>query len=66
MEVKINGTVSEIADNLSLMQLIQTRNLGDKNLIIELNGEIIPNTNWENVWLNSNDSIELVQMVFGG
>ncbi len=66
MEVKINGTVSEIADNLSLLQLIQTRNLADKNLIIELNGEIVQNTNWENIRLNSHDNIELVQMVFGG
>ncbi len=66
MEVRINGTVSEIPDNLSLLELLKIRNLADKNLIIELNGEIVQNTNWESIRLKAKDNIELVQMVFGG
>ncbi len=66
MEVRINGAVSEIPDNLSLLELLKIRNLADKNLIIELNGEIVQNTNWESIRLKANDNIELVQMVFGG
>ncbi len=66
MEVRVNGAISEIKDNTSLLELVQSLNLADKNLIIELNGEIVQNTNWENIRLNANDNIELVQMVFGG
>ncbi len=66
MEVRINGAVSEIPDNLSLLELLKIRNLADKNLIVELNGEIIQNTNWESIRLKADDNIELVQMVFGG
>ncbi len=65
MQLKINGLQTEVADNLSLGDLIRDRNLSMMSLIIEINGEIVGD-NRQDLRLNSNDNIELIQMVFGG
>jgi thiamine biosynthesis protein ThiS len=65
LKLVINGVVSEVRDNISLQELIFSKNLKGDNLIVDVNGVIIK-TDWDKVLLNSNDCIELVQMVFGG
>jgi thiamine biosynthesis protein ThiS len=65
MQVKINGRETQVADHLLLRDLIRERNLSLKNLIVEINGEIVAE-NREDLCLKSGDNIELVQMVFGG
>jgi thiamine biosynthesis protein ThiS len=65
LKITINGVASEVQDNLSLQDLIRLRKLKDENLIVDINGEIVKQ-DWQKVHLNPGDSIELVQMVFGG
>lgn len=65
MKITINGAACEVQDNLTLQDLIGMRKLKAENLIVDVNGEIVKG-DWEKVQLNPDDSIELVQMVFGG
>jgi thiamine biosynthesis protein ThiS len=65
LKITINGVDCEVQDNLTLQDLIGMRKLKIENLIVDVNGEIVKG-NWEKVHLNPDDSIELVQMVFGG
>ena len=65
MKITVNGVASEVQDNFSLQDLIRLRKLKDENLIVDINGEIVKQ-DWQKVHLNPGDSIELVQMVFGG
>lgn len=65
MKVTVNGVACEVQDNLALQDLIGMRKLKAENLIVDVNGEIVKG-DWEKVHLNPDDSIELVQMVFGG
>jgi thiamine biosynthesis protein ThiS len=65
LKVSVNGVACEVPDNLTLQELVQTRNLKNENLIVDINGEIVKQ-DWGKVHLSPEDSIELVQMVFGG
>jgi thiamine biosynthesis protein ThiS len=65
VKVTVNGVACEVQDNLALQDLIGMRKLKAENLIVDVNGEIVKG-DWDKVHLNPDDSIELVQMVFGG
>ena len=66
MLIKINGTESEIADNLTIHSLLSARNTMGTAIIIELNGKIIDRELWENTKLNPDDSLEVIRMIGGG
>ncbi|MDO8577813.1 MAG: sulfur carrier protein ThiS [Dehalococcoidales bacterium] len=66
MLIKINGTESEIAGNLTLQSLLSTRKLAISAIIIELNGKIIDRELWGNTKLNPDDSLEVIRMIGGG
>jgi thiamine biosynthesis protein ThiS len=64
--IKINGTESEISDNISIQSLVSTGNLPEKAIIIELNGTIIQRKLWESTELNPGDSLEIIRIIGGG
>jgi sulfur carrier protein len=66
MLVKVNNKECQIPDGISLFDLVRTRNLPEKLVIIELNGELVQKENWAGIKVNSNDCIELIQILGGG
>ena len=66
MLIKINGTESEISDNLSIQDLISARDLPGNVIIIELNGVILRRELWEITKFNPNDSVEIIRLIGGG
>ena len=66
MLIKINGTQSEISDNISIHGLVLARKLPGNAIIIELNGTIITRELWENTRLNPDDSLEIIRIIGGG
>lgn len=67
MQLTINGkTRSFEADSFSVAHLVQSLELTGKRLAIELNGEIIPRSQFENTKLANGDKLEIVGAVGGG
>jgi sulfur carrier protein len=64
--ININGMAAEAPEGLSLQDLLSTKGLPDKAVIIELNGAIIRRDLWESTRLGPGDSLEIVRIIGGG
>jgi len=67
MQLTINGKLRsfESAD-FTVAHLVQNLDLGGKRLAIELNGEIVPRSQFETTPLANGDQLEIVGAVGGG
>ena len=66
MEVIINGDQHLIDSSYSLMDLLVSLEMTQGQIAIELNGEIIPKSTFEQQQLSDGDKIEIVQAIGGG
>lgn len=61
----INGEKLEFKE-LKFMDFIKEKGLKIELIALELNGEIIPKSEFENLILKENDKVEIVSFVGGG
>lgn len=67
MKISINGNVKQFEhENMTISALVLTLNLTGKRLAIEKNGEIVPRSQFEEVYLQEGDVLEIVGAVGGG
>jgi thiamine biosynthesis protein ThiS len=66
IKIKINGKLSTINDDLSLLIYLKKINIPLKKVAIELNQEIIDKKKLDKVKLKNNDKIEIVHFIGGG
>ena len=66
MHIQVNGEPREVADSISLPQLIASLNLKPEQIAIELNHQVVRRAHWENVLLKPDDRVEIVYFVGGG
>ena len=66
IKIKINGKLSLIEDNLSLLNCIKKLKIPLKKVAIELNQEIMDKKKLKKVKLKKNDNIEIVHFIGGG
>ncbi|MBS25232.1 MAG: thiamine biosynthesis protein ThiS [Gammaproteobacteria bacterium] len=66
MEVIINGDQHLIDSSNSLMDLLVSLEMTQGQIAVELNGEIIPKSTFEQQQLSDGDKIEIVQAIGGG
>jgi sulfur carrier protein len=66
IKIKVNGKLSMINDNLSILQLLKRLKIPLKKVAIELNEEIIDKNNLNKLILKTNDKIEIVHFIGGG
>ena len=64
--MNVNGKVSELNVPITVKELIAGLGYREDRVAVELNGNIIPRSDYENVYLCSNDSVEIVGFVGGG
>ncbi|MEW5692534.1 MAG: sulfur carrier protein ThiS [Candidatus Hydrogenedentota bacterium] len=67
MKVKINGNIEEVANSLTIFELLKSKEI--KNLdgiVCEYNGRILKKELWDKTLLNGNDRIEFIQFIGGG
>ncbi len=50
----------------TIFELLKKFNINNKMVAIEINGKVIPKSEWENIRLNEEDKIELIRFVGGG
>ena len=66
MKVFVNGETKEIANEISLSELLKHLSLPDERIAIELNKEVVRKKDWENIKINDADKIEIIHFVGGG
>ena len=66
MLLKLNGNMQEFTSGLTVSDLIEELNLGDRRVAVEVNQEIIPKSDFDRFVLSPNDVLEIVSFVGGG
>ncbi|MBT6121307.1 sulfur carrier protein ThiS [bacterium] len=67
IDILLNGKKTTLTNDVfSLAKLIETLNLNRKNIVAELNGELINQSQFDNSILVHNDKLELIRFVGGG
>ena len=62
----LNGQKYYIETKVSLLELITYFNYNTSLLVLEYNNSICNKKNWNNIYINDNDKIEIVTIVGGG
>jgi thiamine biosynthesis protein ThiS len=66
MELLVNGEPKSCAEPTSLSQFIEQLGMKGDRVAVELNREIVPRTQWNEVQLHDGDRLEIVHFVGGG
>ena len=66
MELIINGDQRLIDSSYSLMDLLLSLEMTQGHIAVELNGEIIPKSTFQQQQLSDGDKNEIVQAIGGG
>jgi thiamine biosynthesis protein ThiS len=66
MQICLNGEVKEIAEQISLQQLVHNLELKQERVAVELNRSVIKRKDWPSVTLQDGDQLEVVHFVGGG
>ena len=66
LRIQVNGEAREIADPLTLSELVSELSLAPERVAIELNKQVVRRTQWQETMLADGDRIEIVHFVGGG
>ena len=66
IKIEVNGKLSTINNNLSLLNYIKKLKVPLKKVAIELNQEIMDKNKLGKIKLKNNDKIEIVHFIGGG
>ena len=66
MEVYVNGEQRELADALSVGELLETLGFADQRIAVEVNEEIVPRSQYTDHRLRAGDRVEIVRAIGGG
>jgi len=66
MKVFINGNEKSCSASLTLYSLLIELEQANKRVAVEVNGEIIPRSHFENKLIVDGDEIEIINAVGGG
>tara|TARA_A100001037_G_C14968931_1_gene552810 strand:- start:285 stop:488 length:204 start_codon:yes stop_codon:yes gene_type:complete len=65
-KIQLNGKKVTIKPNSTIYELLKRFKLNNKKVAIELNGIIIPMTNYKKKKLKDSDKLEVVHFIGGG
>jgi thiamine biosynthesis protein ThiS len=66
LRIQVNGETREVAENISLPELVAQLNLKPDQIAIELNHLVVRRAQWSETLLQADDKIEIVHFVGGG
>jgi sulfur carrier protein len=64
--ITLNGKNMELANSMTLHQVVDQFCIGNKHVIVELNGTIIKTNLWKATAIKEGDQLELISIVGGG
>jgi sulfur carrier protein len=66
ISISLNGETCSLASNSTLVDAIEHANLSGQKIAAAVNGEFVPRSQYGNLQLNEQDSIDIVKPVGGG
>ncbi len=66
LHLTINGKPITIDRMMTIAEWLASRDLKDRMVVVEHNGEIVPHDRYGEVALGADDVLEVVQMMAGG
>ena len=66
LQIQINGTTRSVQNGTNLSDLIQILALSDRKIAVEVNQEIIPQSQHDQTQLCDGDRIEIIDAIGGG
>ncbi|MEE9356933.1 sulfur carrier protein ThiS [Candidatus Vondammii sp. HM_W22] len=66
MQIYINSEGQSILDNTTMASLIELLALTSQRIAVEVNGELVPRSTFEQHQLQPDDKIEIVRAIGGG
>jgi sulfur carrier protein len=66
MTITLNGETHEIADRLSVAELLETLAVSNRRVAVEVNEEVVPRADYAARRIASGDRVEIVHFVGGG
>ena len=65
-KIQLNGDQYEIKNGTNLNELLIKLKIQKTKVAIEVNGEIVEKKKYPNLFLNTNDKVEIVHFIGGG
>ena len=66
MQIRLNGDTFEIANPLSISELLASLNIDPRRVAVEHNLDIIKRARYDTTIINEGDAVEIVNFVGGG
>ena len=66
ISIILNGQSKQIDDDINIDQLLQSMDLSEKRLAVEINQQIISRSDFPSHNLKDQDKVEIVQAIGGG
>jgi sulfur carrier protein len=66
MHIHLNGDCLHVNPGCTLEQLVLQLQLAGKRIAIEINGQIVPRSQFPHLTLKPDDRVEIVQAIGGG
>jgi sulfur carrier protein len=66
MQIHVNGKAVDLADNSTILSLLEQLEMTNGRLAVELNAEIVPRSQHANTKLKHGDAVEIVHAIGGG
>jgi sulfur carrier protein len=63
--IKINSRESEVADGITIQEVVLTSGFKDSLIVVELNGAVTRRESWATS-MKARDSLEIVRVIGGG
>lgn len=64
--IYLNGKVEEVKNNLSVSELLKSKNIRPEVVTVELNEQIVDRSRYNDTYIKDNDVIEFVYYMGGG
>ncbi len=66
MRLRVNGAPSEVADGLTVEQLVRQLAADPRGVAVAVDGEVVPKSGWGATELAEGDRVEILTAVQGG
>ncbi|MCA9175879.1 MAG: sulfur carrier protein ThiS [Planctomycetales bacterium] len=66
MKIQLNGETVELPNSISVAALLELREINQRYLAVEVNGEVVPRARHGELLLCDGDRLEVVSLVGGG
>lgn len=66
MDIQLNGELLSLPDTTTLAALLEARQLAQRRVAVEINGEIVPRSRHAERLLQTGDRVEIVHALGGG